>query len=179
MEEYEQAFNSNTAMVLHLASENLSGSRGPGRIPVRSVIELAHRRGTPVLVDAAPELPPVSNLTYFTRLGADLVCFSGGKGLMGPQCSGMLVGRRDLVEAACLNHMAGSDTIGRQMKVGKEEIGSYGRLSSSLVSTTKKRNAGGPPGYSNASRGSCQAFVPLKRILCRRISSLRTSRGYM
>jgi len=122
MEHYKAAFNRNTAMVLHLASEHLSGSRGPGNISLAEVLAVGHQHGVPVMVDAAPELPPASNLSYFTRLGVDLVCFSGGKGLMGPQCSGMLVGRRHLVEAAWLNHMAGSDTIGRQMKVGKEEI---------------------------------------------------------
>jgi L-seryl-tRNA(Ser) seleniumtransferase len=122
MEEYQAAFNPKTAMVLHLASEHLSGSRGPGKIPFAQVLAVAHEYKIPVMVDAAPELPPVSNLSHFTRLGADLVCFSGGKGLLGPQCSGMLVGRRELVEAAWLNHMAGSDTIGRQMKIGKEEI---------------------------------------------------------
>jgi L-seryl-tRNA(Ser) seleniumtransferase len=120
--EYDAAFNGNTAMVMYLATDHHSGSDGPGRISFEDTVAVAHRHGVPVLVDAAPELPPFSNLTHFSKLGADLVCFSGGKGLQGPQCSGILTGRRDLIEAAWMNWLGTSDSIGRAMKVGKEEI---------------------------------------------------------
>ncbi len=75
----------------------------------------------PVLIDAASELPPESVLTRYTTMGADLVVVSGGKGLEGPQSTGILAGRKDLIEAASLNHSPNT-AIGRGMKVGKEEI---------------------------------------------------------
>jgi len=85
------------------------------------VIDIAHGAGVPVVVDAADQLPPRSNLTDLTARGADLVVFSGGKGLSGPQSSGLILGRRDLVEACRLNSSPHS-ALGRGMKVGKEEI---------------------------------------------------------
>ncbi len=93
---------------------------GPA-LPLPQVAELAGRAEVPVIVDAAAEVPPAENLTRFLRAGADLVAFSGGKAIRGPQSSGLILGRADLVEACRLNdnpHMA----IGRPMKVGKEEI---------------------------------------------------------
>jgi L-seryl-tRNA(Ser) seleniumtransferase len=86
------------------------------------IVEIAHAKDIPVIVDAAAQLPPRSNLTDLaTKVGADLVVFSGGKGLFGPQSSGLILGRVDLVEAARLNSSPFSG-IGRGMKVGKEEI---------------------------------------------------------
>ena len=85
------------------------------------VIAGAHQRGVPVIVDAAAQLPPRSNLAEVVGLGADLVIFSGGKGIRGPQATGLVLGRPDLVEAARLNGSPQS-AIGRGMKVGKEEI---------------------------------------------------------
>jgi len=120
--EYRAAFNDKTAMVYHLVADRHFDSPEGGRITLTDALAIAREHGVPYLVDAAAELPPLSNLTYFTRLGVDLVCFSGGKGLMGPQCSGMLLGRRDLIEAAYLNGPPHSDSIGRAAKVGKEEI---------------------------------------------------------
>jgi L-seryl-tRNA(Ser) seleniumtransferase len=73
------------------------------------------------MVDAAGELPPPDNLRKFHQMGADLVAFSGGKGLRGPQCTGLLTGRKDLIEAGYLNSSPNTG-IGRPMKVGKEEI---------------------------------------------------------
>ncbi|PYV35886.1 MAG: hypothetical protein DMG22_00935 [Acidobacteria bacterium] len=68
------------------------------------------------------DVPPVSHLSEYNKMGFDLVAFSGGKGLRGPQCAGLLLGRKDLIEAALLNNNPNEDTIGRGMKVGKEEI---------------------------------------------------------
>ena len=90
-------------------------------LPLAQVAEVAHRAGVPVIVDAAAEVPPVQNLARFIQEGADLVAFSGGKAMRGPQSSGFLLGTRDLIEACRLNdnpYMA----IGRPMKVSKEEI---------------------------------------------------------
>jgi len=90
-------------------------------LALEHVAEISHRYGLPVIVDAAAELPPARNLRAFLELGADLVVFSGGKAMRGPQGTGLIVGRPDLVEACRLNdspHMA----IGRSMKVSKEEI---------------------------------------------------------
>ncbi len=92
-----------------------------GQIPLEQQIEIARRRGVPLIVDAAAQLPPVENLWNFTRMGADLALFSGGKGLCGPQSSGLIVGRRDLIEACAFNACPRA-FIGRPMKVGKEEI---------------------------------------------------------
>jgi len=82
---------------------------------------LARAAGVPVIVDAASELPPASNLTAYLNEGADLVIFSGGKGLRGPQCTGLILGRPDLIEACRLN-ASPWHSIGRGMKVGKEEV---------------------------------------------------------
>ncbi len=85
------------------------------------LIEIGKKAGVPVLIDAASDLPPKSNLTRYLDGGADLVVFSGGKGIMGPQSTGILAGRPDLIEAARLQASPNSH-IGRGMKVGKEEI---------------------------------------------------------
>ena len=69
-------------------------------LPLEDVIEVAHARNVPVLLDAASELPPVENLSRFIRMGVDLVAFSGGKGIRGPQSTGILAGRGDLMRAA-------------------------------------------------------------------------------
>jgi len=83
---------------------------------------MAHDRHVPVIVDAAAQLPPKSNLTDLaTTIGADLVVFSGGKGLFGPQSSGLILGREELVRAASMNSNPNSG-VGRAQKVGKEEI---------------------------------------------------------
>jgi len=94
---------------------------GMGDLPIERVIAIAKSRGVPVIVDAAAQLPPVSNLWRFTQMGADLAIFSGGKDLCGPQSSGLIVGRRDLIEACRLNGSP-NHSIGRPMKVGKEEM---------------------------------------------------------
>jgi D-glucosaminate-6-phosphate ammonia-lyase len=116
--ELEAAIGPATAAVAYVVSSWLHPSAA---LPLDEVIKIAHQRGVPVLVDAAAALPPPENLTRFIELGADLVTFSGGKGIRGPQASGVLCGRRDLIEASLVqgnpNH-----AIGRPMKVGKEEM---------------------------------------------------------
>ncbi len=94
---------------------------GGEELPFPRVVELAHEANIPVIVDAAAQVPPVENFFYFQKQGADLVVFSGGKTLCGPQASGFILGRRDLIQA-CALHDSPNVGIGRGMKVGKEEI---------------------------------------------------------
>ena len=90
-------------------------------LPLTEVAETAHRHRVPVIVDAAAEVPPLENLWRFVKEGADLVTFSGGKAIRGPQSSGFILGREDLVEACRLNDNPNMG-VGRPMKVPKEEI---------------------------------------------------------
>ncbi len=76
----------------------------PGTVPLPEVCQIAHERGVPVIVDAAAELPPRANLRRFIAEGADLVVFSGGKAIGGPQASGILAGRADLIASVALQH---------------------------------------------------------------------------
>lgn len=113
----EAAFTENTAAVAYLFAQFVSRRA----IPLSQVCEIAHARGVPVIVDAASTLPPRDNLRRFIREGADMVILSGGKGVRGPQGTGILVGRADLIEAAAAN-AAPNSYLGRSMKVAKEEI---------------------------------------------------------
>ncbi len=116
--ELDAAITSRTAAVWYVAGAHLSR----GVLSIEETIRIAHAHDVPVIVDAAAQLPPVENLWHFSRdLGADLVVFSGGKDLRGPQASGMIVGRPDLV-AACAENGAPHQRLGRPMKVGKEEM---------------------------------------------------------
>ena len=74
------------------------------------------------MIDAAADTPPVSHLWDYANMGYDLICFSGGKAIRGPQCAGLLLGKQELVANALLNNSPHEDTIGRSQKVGKEEI---------------------------------------------------------
>ena len=92
--ELEAAISPQTACVVYFAGEHFAR----GALPLPEVIAIAHARGVPVLVDAAAQIPPIANLWRFTNeLGADLAIFSGGKGLRGPQPSGLVLGRADLI----------------------------------------------------------------------------------
>lgn len=115
--ELERAITGRTAAVAYHDSPTTS----PGALPFGTVVEVAHDRGIPVIVDAASTLPPVDHLRRWVRQGADLVVYSGGKGIRGPQDSGMLAGRRDLIEAARANGSPFAG-IGRGMKVSKEAM---------------------------------------------------------
>jgi len=115
IDQYEQAFNERTVMAHFF-------NAGGGKISREDWVRMAHQHGVPCFNDAAADVPPISNLWKYTQMGFDLVTFSGGKGLRGPQCTGLLLGRKDLVEAAKKNNSPNSNTIGRGMKVAKEEI---------------------------------------------------------
>jgi L-seryl-tRNA(Ser) seleniumtransferase len=110
--------NERTAGVVYLVSPFTSP---PGILPFEDVCEIAHRHGVPVVVDAASMLPPRENLFKYVRMGADLVNFSGGKGIRGPQSTGILAGRKDLIRAAALNSSP-NQGVGRAAKTSKEEI---------------------------------------------------------
>jgi L-seryl-tRNA(Ser) seleniumtransferase len=115
--ELEAAINEKTAM-MHF----FNAADPQGQIKVAEFAELGKKHGIPTFNDAAADVPPVENLSKYIKMGYDLVTFSGGKGLRGPQSAGLLLGRRDLIEAAALNDSPNSDSIGRGMKVNKEEI---------------------------------------------------------
>lgn len=114
----EAAFSDRTAAVFYFAGKHLNHKT----LPLEQVVEMAHARDVPVVVDAAAQIPPVSNLWHFTtELGADLAIFSGGKGIRGPQNSGLVLGRADLIRAVSLNGPP-VQRIGRPMKVSKEAM---------------------------------------------------------
>ena len=116
LDEYERAFSERTVM-----TQFFNAAEG-GRISREDWVRVAHKHGIPCFNDAAADVPPISNLWNYTDMGFDLVAFSGGKGIRGPQCTGLLLGKKDLIDAAQLNNSPSSNTIGRGMKVGKEEI---------------------------------------------------------
>jgi L-seryl-tRNA(Ser) seleniumtransferase len=115
LEQFEQAFTERTVMAHFF-------NAGTGKISREDWVRVAHKHGVPCFNDAAADVPPMSNLWNYTQMGFDLVTFSGGKGLRGPQCTGLLLGRKDLIEAARKNNSPNSNTVGRGMKVAKEEI---------------------------------------------------------
>jgi len=115
--EYERAVNERTAMALFF---NDADPRG--QIRIEEWIALGKKHKIPTFNDAAADVPPVENLSKYIKMGFDLVTFSGGKNIRGPQSAGLLLGRKDLIEAAKMNVSPNSDSVGRGCKVNKEEI---------------------------------------------------------
>ena len=115
-EQLKAAIDGDTAAIVYVFAPWMTCD-----LSLREVVAIAHERDVPVIVDGAAMLPPADNLTRYIADGADLVTFSGGKGLRGPQSTGILAGRADLVEAARLN-MSPHASVGRACKVAKEEI---------------------------------------------------------
>jgi len=111
-EEVRGAINDKTAMIY---------TQALGKT-LEKVIAVAKDTKVPMLLDDAAGIPPIDNLKLYAKMGADMYCFSGGKGLCGPQCSGILLGRKDLIEAAMLNTSPWEGAVCRAMKVGKEEV---------------------------------------------------------
>jgi L-seryl-tRNA(Ser) seleniumtransferase len=116
-EELERAVNEKTAMMLFF-----NDADPKGKIKIEEFIALGKKHKIPTFNDAAADVPPTEHLSKYTKMGFDLVTFSGGKGMRGPQSCGLLLGRKDLIEAARLNCSPNSDSIGRGMKVNKEEM---------------------------------------------------------
>jgi uncharacterized pyridoxal phosphate-dependent enzyme len=116
-DELRQAVGPQTAM-MHFSNF----ANAAGQIKVDEWVKLAKEYKIPCMNDAAADTPPVSHLWDYANMGYDLITFSGGKAMRGPQCAGLLIGRKDLVAYALLNNSPHEDTLGRSSKVGKEEI---------------------------------------------------------
>ena len=119
-DDLKNAINENTACIAYVVAPF-----EPKGIGLEETIRVAHEHGVPVIVDAAAEVPPRSNLSKFHKMGADMVAFSGGKGIGGPQSSGLLAGKADLMESVVMNSLNLDSSvagIGRPMKVSKENI---------------------------------------------------------
>jgi len=116
LDEYKAAFSDKTVM-----THFFNAAEG-GEIGREEWIRVAHEHNVPCFNDAAADVPPISNLWNYTKMGFDLVTFSGGKGMRGPQNAGLLLGRKDLIQAALANDNPKSETVGRGMKVAKEQI---------------------------------------------------------
>jgi uncharacterized pyridoxal phosphate-dependent enzyme len=116
-EQLRQAVNDRTAM-MHFSNF----ANAAGQIKVDEWLRLGKQYNIPCMNDAAADTPPLSHLWDYANMGYDLITFSGGKAIRGPQCAGLLIGRKDLVSYALLNNSPHEDTLGRSQKVGKEEI---------------------------------------------------------
>ena len=114
--DYEQAFTPKTGMAFFFNAAET------GQVSREDWVRVAHAHGVPCMIDAAADVPPIANLWNFTQMGFDLVTFSGGKGMRGPQNAGLLLGRKDLIDAAALNDNPTDRSVGRGMKVAKEQI---------------------------------------------------------
>ena len=114
--EYEQAFTPRTGMAFFFNAAEI------GQISHEDWIRVAHAHSVPCFIDAAADVPPIANLWNYTQMGFDLVTFSGGKGIRGPQNAGLLLGRTDLIAAAAANDNPNDRSVGRGMKVAKEQI---------------------------------------------------------
>ncbi len=115
--ELESAINEKTAMMWFYNNQNPIG-----KVRDEEFVAIGKKHGIPTFNDCAADCPPVENLWKYTQMGFDLVCFSGGKGIRGPQSAGLLLGRKDLIKAALRNAPPHGDAVGRGMKVNKEEI---------------------------------------------------------
>ncbi|WP_245224711.1 selenocysteine synthase [Pseudozobellia sp. WGM2] len=113
----EKAINKNTAMLWFL-----NANTDAGEISREEFVALGKKHNIPTFIDCAADVPPVENLFKFTKMGFDLVAFSGGKGIRGPQSAGLLLGKRKFIEAARLHTPPRGTTIARGMKVNKEEV---------------------------------------------------------
>lgn len=116
LEDYKRAFTPKTIMT------NFFNSASGGEIDRKTWLEVAHEHNVPCHMDAAADMPPIENLWKYTGMGYDLVCFSGGKGIRGPQNAGLLLGKKHLTDLAAENDSPNSDAVGRGMKVAKEQI---------------------------------------------------------
>jgi L-seryl-tRNA(Ser) seleniumtransferase len=115
-EDYKRAFTANTIMT------NFFNSAEGGEIDRQTWLDVAHQHNVPCHMDAAADMPPIENLWKYTGMGYDLVSFSGGKGIRGPQNAGLLLGKKHLTDLAAVNNNPNSDAVGRGMKVAKEQI---------------------------------------------------------
>jgi L-seryl-tRNA(Ser) seleniumtransferase len=116
-EELERAITPQTAMMLFYNNNN-----SLGQVRHEEFVAIGKKHGVVTMNDCAADVPPAENLWKYTAMGFDLVAFSGGKGIRGPQSAGLLLGRKDLIAAARANAAPNGNSIGRGMKVNKEEM---------------------------------------------------------
>ena len=116
VDDYKRAFTPKTIMT------NFFNAAEGGEIDRQNWLDIAHQHNVPCHLDAAADMPPVENLWKYTGMGYDLVCFSGGKGIRGPQNAGLLLGRKRLTDLAAANDNPVGEAVGRGMKVAKEQI---------------------------------------------------------
>jgi len=116
-EQMEAAIHNRTALLLFL-----NKAERKGKVGMEEFIAIGKKHNVPTMNDIAADVPPVENLTRSLKMGFDLVAVSGGKGIRGPQSSGLLYGRKDLIQAARMNTLPHSDRMGRGLKVNKEEM---------------------------------------------------------
>lgn len=123
MEDYEKACAAGNGIMTNFfnAAEDEVGPMGPAQIGREDWIRVAHKYGIPCHIDAAADMPPIANLWKYTSMGFDLVTFSGGKGIRGPQNAGLLLGKKKYIDYALANDNPG-DGVGRGMKVAKEQV---------------------------------------------------------
>lgn len=127
--EMDKAINANTVMALYYNAAPIVRNS----IMHEDFLRIAKKHNIPTFIDAAADVPPKSNLFLYQKMGFDLVTFSGGKMIRGPQSAGLLFGKKELIDAAKLNHSPHESPIGRPMKVNKEEIfGMYAALKAFL-----------------------------------------------
>jgi D-glucosaminate-6-phosphate ammonia-lyase len=122
MDQLRNAASDRTALMYYLGGESGDADWTTDPIPLADCLEVGRKAGFPVMIDAANMLPPWDNIHKLSALKTDLICLSGGKHMRGPQCSGILAGRKDLVRAARLNSSPHPDALGRPLKVGREEM---------------------------------------------------------
>ena len=159
-EQLDNAITEKTVMLLYLAeSEKLRGS-----LPLGLISDILKSRNIPIVVDAAAEIPPVKNLTNYIKEGADLVLFSGGKEIRGPQSSGLILGNKDLIKAcsanSCPNH-----GIGRSMKVDKETIAGITKAVELLV---KKDYKAEYKRWDNMASNIIKSLAPIDSLIVRK-----------
>lgn len=135
-EDLEEAIDEHTAAIYYVSAVWTPD----GDLPLEEVLQIAKRRGVPVIVDAAAQLPPLENLWKFTQMGADAVLFSGGKDIRGPQASGLMVGKKEFIDTvASLGFPVYG--VGRMLKVGREEmVGLYSALKQYVEMDHEKRS---------------------------------------
>lgn len=178
-EQLRAAIGEKTAMMYFLGGTS-GDYEWPQSLSVDEALAILRPAGVPLLVDAANMLPPFDNLRKLAAAGVDLIAISGGKHMRGPQCSGILAGRKDLIAAARLNANPHADSLGRPMKAGREEIigcwlaaEKYARLDFEAIDRECLRQAEYLRNALSGIRGLTASFTPFDRT--RKVRRLRVS----
>ena len=168
-EQLKNAINAKTAMLYHLGGTPRD-REWKNAVEIDDVLAITKPAGVPVMIDAANMLPPWRNVERLAAIGTDLICISGGKHISGPQCSGVLAGRKELIQAAWLNSNPHSDSSGRAMKVGREEmvalwmaVENYSKLDFAAMDRESKSQADWLEGQLEKIRGLRLGRAPFER----------------